>query len=70
MPGSRESEVKRLLPELLAAVVIIKQQDSRFNTLTLQFSFNQKIKIRCINANKNIGLARRKIMNYDFLQPQ
>jgi lipid-A-disaccharide synthase len=31
MPGSRESEVKRLLPELLAAVVIIKQQDSKLN---------------------------------------
>jgi lipid A disaccharide synthetase len=31
MPGSRESEVKRLLPELLAAVVIIKKQDSQLN---------------------------------------
>jgi lipid A disaccharide synthetase len=31
MPGSRESEVKRLLPELLAAVVIIKKQDSKLN---------------------------------------
>jgi hypothetical protein len=38
----------------------------RFNTLTLQFSFNQKIKIRCINANKNIGVSALKAQNSDI----
>jgi len=71
MPGSRESEVKSLLPELLVSVRLMRKQDPKIKFSMSLANDNLKVwvedEIRGFNILLSIGDAHKKIANSDLV---
>ena len=70
MPGSREAEIKSLLPELLSTVKLMREQDSKiqFSLALANDHFKEWVKDRIhkLEIKLSVGDAYKQIIKSDF----